>query len=122
VADAEVFSGLIPALKAAEDGFFSAPPEGSEEESLFWDAETLKDGFRGTELELKIDVIDQEEERLITERDISAWFNSEKSRWGGAIHAALGEKAFETVKTMLAARAKQGAVVWKWKSLLCRAG
>jgi putative ATPase len=120
-ADAAVFAGLIPALKVAEDGFFSAPPEDGEEESLFWDAETLKDGFRGTGLDLKIDVIEQEEERLITERDISAWFNSEKSRWGGAIHGALGEKAFETVKTLLAARAKQGAVTWKWKSLLCRA-
>ena len=110
---------LISRFKAAEDAFFSAPAGGTE--YLFWDAETLKTGFQRAGLELKINVIDQEEERLITERDISAWFNSEKSRWGGAIHAALGEKDFETLKALLGARAKQGPVLWKWKSLLCRA-
>ena len=117
----EAPAGLIAALKAAEDAFFSASPEDGGGESLFWDAETLRDGFCGTGLELKVEVIEQEEERLITERDISAWFNSEKSRWGGAMREALGEEAFGTLRALLAARGKQGAVTWKWKSLLCRA-
>jgi putative ATPase len=119
--DATTFAALIPALKKAEDEFFSAAAAGGEAESLFWDVETLKEGFRETGFELKIDTIDQKEERLITERDISAWFNSEKSSWGGAIHASLGEKGFEAVKILLSDRAKQGPVLWKWKSILCLA-
>jgi putative ATPase len=127
IVEAEAASGLlrveaalISDLKRAEDVFFSAAPAGTEE-SLLWDAEILKTGFHGAGLELEIKFFNQQEERLITERDISAWFNSEKSSWGGAIHDSLGEKAFETLKNLLIDRAKQGVVLWKWKSLLCRA-
>jgi putative ATPase len=110
----------VSALKEAEEAFFSGETGGEAAKSLLWDAETVKNGFRQAGAGLKISVLDQEEERILTERDISAWFNVEKSSWGGAIYAFTGEKNFETVKKLLTARAKQGAVPWKWKSLLCR--
>ncbi|MDR2344336.1 MAG: AAA family ATPase [Spirochaetaceae bacterium] len=113
-------AALISAFKKAEDEFFSTPADSGGTESLLWDEETLKAGFSGAGFELKISIFDQKEERLISERDISAWFNREKSSWGGAIHASLGEKGFETLKNLLRGRSKQGAVLWKWKGLLCR--
>jgi putative ATPase len=114
-------AALLSVMKEAEDEFFAAAATENKAESLFWDEETLKEGFAGGPLLLSTRVINLEEERLVTERDVSAWFNSERSRWGGAIRRALGEKGFETVKSLISVRARQGAVPWKWKSLLCTA-
>jgi putative ATPase len=114
-------AALISALKEAENAFFASQKGSGAAESLFWDAKTLKNSFYKAGFDLKVSVIDQKEERLLTERDISAWFNTEKSSWGSAIHDFMGEKEFETVKELLAGRAKQGPVLWKWKSLLCLA-
>ncbi|MDR0382559.1 MAG: AAA family ATPase [Spirochaetaceae bacterium] len=113
-------NALIQALKKAEDEFFSAKDAGERNETVFWDGETLKKGFNEAGFAVEITVIEQKEERLLAERDISAWFNRERSSWGGAIHASLGENCFETVKNLLQNRAKQGPVTWRWKSLLCR--
>jgi putative ATPase len=114
-------AALIQSLKMAEDEFLSAKADENGEETVFWDAETLKAGFAGAGFELSVSVLEQKEERLIAERDISAWFNSERSSWGGAIRACMGEADFEAVKELLRVRARQGPVTWRWKSLLCRA-
>jgi putative ATPase len=114
-------AALIQSLKMAEDEFFSAKADENGEETVFWDAETLKAGFAGAGFELAVSVLEQKEERLIAERDILAWFNSEKSSWGGSIRSFLGEDDFEAVKELLRTRARQGPVTWRWKSLLCRA-
>jgi putative ATPase len=67
-------------------------------------------------------VLEQGEERLLTERDIAAWFEKDKSSWGSFIHKNLGEEDFQTVKRMLLDTAKQGPIRWQWRSLLLRAG
>jgi putative ATPase len=112
--------GEIAALKEAEDSFFSAKPDTGSGESIFWDAETVKKGLTGGGFAVEIKVLEQEEERLLTERDIARWFDSEKSRWGHAVCAFTGAECFERLRKRLIERAKQGPVLWKWKTLLCR--
>jgi putative ATPase len=111
---------LVRSLKKAEDKFFSAKT-GGVEETIFWDGDTLKTGFNGAGFDFDSAVLEQKEERLLAARDISAWFNNEKSSWGGAIHSFMGENDFNAVRDLLLVRAKQGPVMWRWKSLLCRA-
>ncbi|MDR2658491.1 MAG: AAA family ATPase [Spirochaetaceae bacterium] len=114
-------AALIHSLKQAESAFFAGQKSGGAAENLFWNEETLKSSFFNAGFDIKIRVLEQKEERLVTERDISLWFNKEKSLWGASVHSFMGEADFEAVKNLLVERAKQGPMLWKWKSLLCRA-
>ncbi|MDR1363974.1 MAG: AAA family ATPase [Spirochaetaceae bacterium] len=116
-----VDGALIAGLKQAENAFFAAQQGSGAEESLFWNAQTVESSFHDAGFDIKISVAAQKEERLLAERDILAWFNKEKSSWGGAIHSFMGEKDFETIKNLFLVRAKQGPLLWRWNSLLCRA-
>ncbi|GHV74013.1 ATPase AAA [Spirochaetia bacterium] len=112
---------LIRRLAEAEEAFFAAADAaGSGADRWTWDAETLERSFTAAGFITTLTVLDQSEERLLTERDISLWFNQERSSWGNFIHKALGEENFFTLKDMLLRRAKQGPILWKWRSLLLK--
>ena len=85
-----------------------------------WNAGDLEKCFREAGFLTEITIIDQAEERLITEKDISHWFNPEKSSWGAHIIKNLGEKAFSEIHILLKNRIMEGPVKWKWKSLLLK--
>jgi putative ATPase len=117
--------GAAAALKEAEDGFFSTKQDAAEQDdadrkNIFWDAETVKTGFARAGFDVEIKVLEQQEERLLTERDIARWFDSEKSSWGRAVYACTGAECFDELRRLFVERAKQGPVLWKWKTLLCR--
>jgi putative ATPase len=116
-----VENSIITILKDAEDSFFSKKIDAGESSVPFWDAEILESCLNEAGFTVTIQILEQKEERLLTERDISAWFNAEKSSWGRAVCAFTGENNFEMVKNLIAERAKQGPVLWEWKSLICRA-
>jgi putative ATPase len=107
-------AGLFAELAAAEDAFFAA----LDDERLTWTAETLEACFTGAGFSVNLAVIEQREERLLTGRDIEAWFDAEKSSWGTFIAKAIGEKGFAEAKRLLAERARQGPLEWRWQSLL----
>jgi putative ATPase len=109
----------VSELAAAEEAFFRA--EGGDSERWTWDGAVLERAFRGAGFSASLEVLDQREERLITERDLSGWFDRERSRWGGFIAEALGDEPFLAIKTALTERIKQGPLLWKWKSLLLSA-
>jgi putative ATPase len=109
---------MIKKLAEAERAFFTSDEN---KPTLLWNAQTLEAAFTEAGFSAVITYIDQEEERLLTARDIAAWFNTEKSSWGAFIARELGEDAFFTIKKTLSDRAAQGPVPWKWKSLLLRA-
>jgi putative ATPase len=113
-------SGVPPALIAglaqAEQDFFSLP-----EKDWSWDEKTLETSFQKAGFSVKMTVLDQAEERILTPRDLSGWFDKDRSAWGAFIAAALGEKDFQTLKNLLEDRVKQGPLQWKWKSLLLTA-
>jgi putative ATPase len=109
---------MVQKLAEAEWAFFTS--EGNKPE-LLWNAQTLEAAFTEAGFSVSISQVDQKEERLLTERDVAAWFSKEKSSWGAFIARELGDEAFYNIKRMLSERAKRGPVEWKWKSLLLKA-
>ncbi|GHV87973.1 ATPase AAA [Spirochaetia bacterium] len=83
-----------------------------------WDGELLERSFTRAGFHINLTVLDQGEERLLSERDIAAWFDGEHSSWGTRMLAALGETDFLAVRALLRERARQGPLVWKWQSFL----
>jgi putative ATPase len=104
----------IKGLAEAEEAFFTAPGRWT------WDAETMEHSFIAAGFQTTLTVLDQAEERLLTEKDIAAWFDPDRSSWGSFIHKALGEKDFQALADMLREKAKQGPLLWKWRSLLLK--
>ena len=102
-------------LKAAEEAFF----EGGNE-SWKIDSAAMENCFKELGLTVEAKTLDYEEERLLTNRDLETWFDSERSPWGSFIKASLGEKSFFLVKALLEERTRKGPLSWKWKSLLLK--
>ena len=114
---------LTEKLIAAEEDFFASGttlPKGQTASRWTWDAQTVENCFIKAGFEVEILIIDQEEERLISEKDLSLWFDAEKSSWGTFIASALGEKDFPQAHSLLGNRIKEGPIPWKWKSLLLK--
>jgi putative ATPase len=106
---------LAQKLSRAEEGFF-----GKTAGRWAWDAETLEEGFSRAGFSVSITVADQQEERLISVKDMSLWFDPAKSSWGASIAGALGEKDFSEIRALMEARVREGPLLWKWKSLLLK--
>jgi len=105
-------SQLAEKLRQAEDAFFS------QADSWNWDAAALSGAFESQGFKLKIQTIDQQEERLISPKDIDAWFDREKSRWGVFMGKTLDTDDFTQIEAALRQRIQAGPLPWKWKSLL----
>ena len=106
---------LVQRLREAEQDFFTK--QGG---YWTWDGRVLEKIFTQGGLRTVLTVLDQHEERLLTERDLAAWFDRERSTWGGFIVRALGDRDFLTIRDLLSARIKQGPLTWKWKSILLK--
>ena len=103
---------LADKLEALEDEFFNKATGAG-----LWDEDELVDAFFNQGFKANLSTIEQKEERLITEKDLSYWFNTETSRWGTFIAKNLDESDFKTIEEMLKIRVKKGPVCWQWKSI-----
>ncbi|GHU78553.1 ATPase AAA [Spirochaetia bacterium] len=112
---------LVEKLQKAEESFFAEKDMTAKGGLWAWDSDTLKAAFEGAGFTVTLTIIDQKEERLITERDLAAWFDQENSRWGAFIGKKLGKKDFARAEELLRDRIKQGPVVWMWKSVVLKA-
>jgi putative ATPase len=110
-------TGLVQKLREAEESFFAETAGGG----WTWDGDTLKTAFEEAGFTVTLTSLDQQEERLITERDLSAWFDQDHSRWGIFIGKALGKTDFARTEELMRERIKQGPVIWKWQSILLKA-
>jgi putative ATPase len=108
---------LVKKLARAEAAFFAS----RDDERLTWTEKTVEQCFSEAGFAVESSIIEQKEERILTERDIAAWFDAEKSGWGAFIAKAAGEDVFTGARRLLTDRAKQGPVEWKWTSLLIQA-
>ncbi|MDR2501139.1 MAG: AAA family ATPase [Treponema sp.] len=101
-------------LQEAEERFFTGNP------SLWWNwtGESLEAAFVQEGFTTRLVLVDQQEERLLSERDIGGWFNPNQSSWAGQIQDALGEDSFHSLRKLLSERIAQGPLRWRWKSLL----
>jgi putative ATPase len=106
---------LAEKLGRAEDVFFSRQQELN---AWNWDAACLKDAFESRGFNVKTDILDQKEERLISAKDINAWFNKENSRWGVFMGKNLEPAEFSHTEELLTKRIQSGPLLWNWKSLL----
>ncbi|MDR1250004.1 MAG: recombinase RarA, partial [Treponema sp.] len=107
---------VIKALAEAEEAFF----QDAGSDRWTWDAETLEHSFAGAGFKIVLNALEQSEERLLSERDLALWFNPERSSWGKFMREKLGDQDFRSLSAMLREKARQGPVVWKWKSLLLK--
>jgi putative ATPase len=107
---------LAAKLEQAEKAFF-----GSTDVAGFWDEAELAAAFEKQGFSVTMQTVDQNEERLITEKDLAAWFNAEQSRWGSFMAKTLEEKDFASVEQALRVRIAKGPVRWYWKSICLRA-
>ena len=120
-------SSLSEKLSRAEEDFFQKSTSKDHANNSFnsqilnLSAENLEECFVNSDFKVTIKILDQTEERLITEKDNISWFNKEKSVWGSFIFASIGEKDFQEVRNLMANRIKEGPISWKWKSILVKA-
>jgi putative ATPase len=120
---------LAAGLKEAEEAFFSGnlpSPEAGQDHTRAaanrwtWDGETLERAFQEAGFRTSLDLLEQQEERLLTEGDMNPWFDTERSSWGGFISRYMGEGDFRAVRDLLFSRIKEGPILWKWRSLLLK--
>jgi putative ATPase len=111
---------LAEKLIEAEDAFFSL--QQGKLSAWNWDAAGLSASFESQGFKVKIDILEQKEERLIGPKDIQAWFDKANSRWGVFMGKALGTGDFSRAEEILTRRIQSGPLPWKWKSLLLTIG
>ncbi|MDR0444090.1 MAG: AAA family ATPase [Treponema sp.] len=86
-----------------------------------WTPEELTAAFEEQGFTVQLQTIDQKEERLITEKDLASWFNTEQSRWGGFMAKNMEKSDFLTVEQALRQRITKGPLLWRWKSICLQA-
>ena len=105
--------GLASKLKQAEESFF----ENTAITGLYGESE-LAAAFEELGFTVEQQIIDQKKERLITEKDLSAWFNTEQSRWGSFMAKNLEKDDFQAIEDAMRQRIAQGSILWRWRSIL----
>jgi len=107
-------------LALAEEEFFNGASDADSKARWSWDANDLEKSFGKAGFTVTMTTLDQQEDRLITAKDLSLWFDKEKSAWGAFVASALGDKDFEEIRQLLENRVKEGPIRWKWRSLLLK--
>jgi len=107
---------LASFLEQAEETFFENTTGAG-----LWDSAEYETAFTEKKFSVKLQTINQKEERLITEKDLTSWFNTDQSRWGTFMVKNLEKTVFSEVKETLSLRIAKGPVLWQWKSILLTA-
>jgi len=108
---------LSSKLENAEISFFKDFSNNKTSASEIWDENELISAFKENGFCVSSSLIDQQEERLITEKDLSAWFNTEQSRWGSFMFGALSNEDFRAIEDAIRLRIAKGPILWRWKSI-----
>ncbi|MCL2880142.1 MAG: recombinase RarA, partial [Treponema sp.] len=111
--------GLVNTLAENEENFFSENKPGGKNPQLWnWDETALARAFKSQGFTVQTEIISQDEERRIQNKELDAWFDIKNSRWGSYISSVLAQKDFLLIKDLLANRIQQGPLTWKWKSII----
>ncbi len=111
-AEERFFTGSLPARAGTEDGRAA---------SWAWEPDEIERAFTAAGFATATVAREEREDRLVSGREIAAWFDPEKSSWGEAAFAALGAEAFAACRDLLAARAERGPIPWRWTAVLVEA-
>jgi len=107
---------LASILEKEEDAFFKETTGAG-----LWDSCDFENAFKNESFKAEIQIIDQKEERLITERETASWFNKEQGRWGSFMSRNLEKTDFSAIEDAVSQRIKNGPVLWKWQSICLKA-
>jgi putative ATPase len=107
---------LASLLEQAEETFFENTTGAG-----LWNSAEIETAFTERKFSVKLQTINQKEERLITDKDFTSWFNTDQSRWGSFMVKNLEKTVFSEVKEALSLRIVKGPVLWQWKSILLTA-
>jgi putative ATPase len=107
---------LASALEKAEEAFFRNTTG-----SGLWDSDEMAGAFKEQSFTVKLQTIDQKEERLITEKDLVLWFNADQSRWGSYMAQNLEKSEFSDIEEALRLRIAKGPLSWRWQSICMEA-
>jgi putative ATPase len=118
--ECEAPPALVQNMRQAEDLFFTGvdTEDAQAGEIWAWDQDSLKSAFEEGGFSIKIEILEQKEERLIAGKDLAAWFDRKHSRWGAFISKNLEKDDFFQAGELLRRRIEQGPLLWKWKSVL----
>jgi putative ATPase len=105
-------SGLSRFREADEDFFRPS------KDPWTWDAGLVIKAFTRAGFGVSDEIVENKEDRVLTEADVERWFDREKSAWGRRMAGALGDEQIGAFKTALR---RCGTVTWRWKSLFLRA-
>ncbi len=116
---------LAARLAAAEEAFFAPSEEaadpGDPPGKWTWRGEDLAAALEAAGFRVRLDLQERREPRLITRRDLAAWFDREKSSWGRGIAARLGAEDFAALQRLLTERAAAGPFDWRWRTAVIHA-
>ncbi|MDR0320069.1 MAG: AAA family ATPase [Treponema sp.] len=102
---------LSSKLEKAEDAFFQSG-------IALWEESDITLAFEKEGFTVSVQTIEQKEERLITEKEIASWFNTDQSRWGSFMAKNLEKADFSAIKDILSLRIAKGPLLWNWRSIL----
>ena len=111
---------LAGRLRQAEDAFFKGGA-GVEIAGAAWDSGGVRAAFEEQGFVVNTETLDQGEERLINEKDLASWFDTDHSRWGAFMGGNLEKSDFSAIREALTIRIQKGPVLWRWKSLFLTA-
>jgi putative ATPase len=103
-------------LVKAEEAFFQNTTGAG-----LWDSNDIEITLQKEGFSVNVRIVEQKEERLITEKDIDAWFNTEQSRWGMFMSQNLKKTNFSELEETIRQRIEKGPVLWTWQSVCFRA-
>lgn len=110
IGEAGVLDGeTVARVKAAEDAFFADPAQ----TRLAWSQEDLAAAFRESGFQTTVLDADDREERRIGERELSLWFDPERSSWGAALRNSLGDTVFDRLREAMRILSERGPLDWK---------
>jgi len=112
---------LAAAVATGEEQFFGEQLLNAKSLPRNTEHQTLIHAFETQGLSVRTELICQSEERLIHEKDLAAWFDTERSRWGAFFGSFLSAPDFSQCKELLSQRIQQGPLLWEWKSVLLEA-
>jgi putative ATPase len=107
---------LTAELEQAEEAFFRDTTGAG-----LWDTGDIENALKKEGFSVNVSIIDQKEERLITEKDIASWFNTEQSRWGAFMSQNLKKTDFSDIEETLRQRIMKGPVLWIMQSACFKA-
>jgi putative ATPase len=116
LSDEGVRQDLSASLEKAEDAFFR-----NTKGAGLWDSIDIEKKKKKEEFSVNIRIVDQKEERLISEKDIASWFNTDKSRWGAFMSQNLKKTDYSAIEEAVRQRIVKGPVLWKWQSICFKA-